>query len=256
MRGRLVPREALGEAEREAMLALLAAHFHGVTPERFAADLAEKNWVLLLEEEGLEEEGRLRGFSTLQIYETAAPDGEPVTVVYSGDTLVERGAWGTAALPKSWIAAVRALRERHPQGRLWWLLLTSGFRTYRFLPVFWREFWPRHDYGDPAAMPPGMAALRDHLARERFGPLWDAAAGIVRFPQPQILREGLDEVPEGRLADPHVAFFLARNPGWSQGDELVCLTELAEGNLTPAGQRMWRAKPCESAPQSLSLPQP
>jgi hypothetical protein len=229
--GRLVAREELTAAEQDALFALLSAHFQGVTRERFAADLAEKNWILLLEEDG-----RLRGFSTLRIYETAGPEGEPLTVVYSGDTIVEQGAWATAALPKSWIAAVRALRERHPRGRLLWLLLTSGFRTYRFLPVFWRDFWPRPE----GATPPEMPALLDHLARERFGPLFDAAAGVVRFPQPQILREGLDAIPQGRLADPHVAFFLKRNPGWARGDELVCLTELTEANLTPAGRRMWR----------------
>jgi hypothetical protein len=229
--GRLVPPEELTPGEKEALLALLTAHFQGVTRDRFAADLAEKNWILLLEEDG-----RLRGFSTLRIYETAGPGGEPLTVVYSGDTIVEQGAWATAALPKSWIAAVRALRERHPRGRLLWLLLTSGFRTYRFLPVFWREFWPRPDSETPAE----VRALRDHLARERFGPLFDAAAGVVRFPQPQVLREGLDAIPKGRLADPHVAFFLEQNPGWEQGDELVCLTELTEDNLTPAGRRMWR----------------
>jgi hypothetical protein len=229
--GRLVAREELTPVEEDALFALLSAHFQGVTRERFTADLGEKNWILLLEENG-----RLRGFSTLRIYETVGPGGEPLTVVYSGDTIVEQGAWSTAALPKSWIAAIRALRERHPHGRLQWLLLTSGFRTYRFLPVFWRDFWPR-----PGAETPQEAhALIDHLARERFGPLFDAAAGVVRFPEPQVLREGLDAIPQGRLADPHVAFFLERNPGWSQGDELVCLTELTEGNLTPAGRRMWR----------------
>jgi hypothetical protein len=226
VRGRLVPRESLTDTERQAMLALLAAHFQGVTPERFAADLEEKNWVLLLEDEG-----GLRGFSTLHIYETAG-----LTVVYSGDTIVERGAWATAALPKCWIAAVRALRERHPRGPLYWLLLTSGYRTYRFLPVFWREFWPHHG----AATPPDIAKLIDFLANQRFGPFYLKEKSIVRFAEPQVLREGLDDVPKGRLADPHVAFFLERNPSWVQGDELVCLTELSEANLTPAGRRMWR----------------
>lgn len=234
MRSRLVRREDLTAAERDAMLSLLDTHFLGVTPERFASDLAEKNWVLLLEEDG-----RLQGFSTLLIYETVPPGGEPVTVVYSGDTIVERGAWSTAALPRSWIAAVRTLRERHPRGSLWWLLLTSGFRTYRFLPVFWREFWPRHD----ATTPPEVQALGDFLAKERFGSLYLPDRGIVRFPEPQVLREGFDEVPEGRLADPHVAFFLETNPGWVRGDELVCLTEIAAGNLTAAGRRMWGAGP-------------
>jgi hypothetical protein len=229
--GRLVPREELTAGEQEALFALLSAHFQGVSRQRFAADLAEKNWILLLEEAG-----RLRGFSTLRIYETDGPGGEPLTVIYSGDTIVEQGAWATAALPKSWIAAARALRERHRRGRFLWLLLTSGFRTYRFLPVFWRDFRPRPG----TETPPEIRALLDHLARERFGTLFDAAAGVVRFPEPQVLRAGLDAIPEGRLADPHVAFFLAQNPGWTQGDELVCLTELAESNLTPAGRRMWR----------------
>lgn len=234
MNSRLVHREDLTAAERESMYALLDAHFLGVTPERFERDLADKTWALLLEEEG-----HLRGFSTLHLWETTPPGEPPCTVVYSGDTIVERGAWGSAALPRSWIAAVRKLREHHPQGRLWWLLLTSGFRTYRFLPVFWRDFWPRYDTGTP----PDAQARMSFLARERLGDLYLEDRGIVRFPEPQKLREGLDDVPPGRLGDPHITFFLERNPGWREGDELVCLTEIAEGNLTEAGRRMWRSLP-------------
>jgi hypothetical protein len=229
--GRLVRRGDLTADERARMLALLQDHFAGVTAERFARDLAEKTWALLLEDET-----GLRGFSTLLLWEATPPGEEPCTVVYSGDTIVERGAWGSAALPRSWIAAVRQLREHHPRGRLWWLLLTSGFRTYRFLPVFWKAFWPRFDAETPAA----DRARLSFLARERLGDAYREKEGVVRFPEPQRLREGLDDVPEGRLADPHIAFFLERNPGWREGDELACLTEIAEENLTRAGWRMWR----------------
>ena len=49
---------------------------------------------------------------------------------------------------------------------------------------------------------------------------------------------GEDQAPERLQSDPHVAFFAARNPGHERGDELVCLCELGDDNLTPAGRRM------------------
>lgn len=233
--GRLVARADLTAAELSAMHGLLAAHFDGVTPAAFGRDLAEKNWVVLVERAG-----RLVGFTTLLAYETTAdgagPGGEPglVSVVYSGDTIVAPEAWNTAALPRAWIEAVAALRPRYPRGPYVWLLITSGFRTYRFLPLFWRDFSPRHD----AATSPARKRLTDRLAAERFGARYDPAAGVVRLADPQRLRGPLAGIPAGRTADPHVAFFAARNPGHADGDELVCLTELTPTNLTPAGRRM------------------
>lgn len=224
----LVARPALTSAQREAMFRLLDAHFTGVTRGQFRRDLAEKNWVLLLARGG-----RLVGFTTLLAYETKFA-GEPLAVIYSGDTIVAPEAWGGTTLPRAWIAAVNEIRAALAPARCVWLLLTSGFRTYRFLPVFWREFWPCAG----ARTPPDQQRLLEQLARERFGAQFDMASGVVRFAQPQRLREGLKEVPAGRATDPHIAFFLERNPGHALGDELVCLTELAPENLTAAGRRM------------------
>ena len=208
---------------------LLDDHFAGVSAEHFEADLAEKNWVILLHDD----EGTLSGFSTLLVYETSF-HGEPVSVVYSGDTIVRPDAWGTSALPRTWIASINQLRDRYPRGKYYWLLITSGFRTYRFLPLFWKIFFPRFD----AETSQATRTLRDHLARERFGARYDPVTGVVRFERPQVLRPAIAGIPEGRLDDPHVAFFSNANPGHVRGDELVCVTELDESNLTPAGRRM------------------
>jgi hypothetical protein len=102
--------------------------------------------------------------------------------------------------------------------------------------VFWREFWPRHD----TELPVDVLTLMRELAGARFGAAYDAAAGVVRFEAPQRLRAHLAAVPEGKANDPHVRFFLDRNPGHVNGDELVCLTELSDANLTAAGARMIR----------------
>lgn len=222
----LLPREALTSAQRDEMFALLAQHFDGVTRAQFERDLAEKNWVV-----EIRRDGRLLGFSTLLVTADCF-DGRALTAIYSGDTIVAPEAWGSPALARTWIAAVNHLRTAFPDRPCYWLLLTSGFRTYRFLPVFWREFFPRNEGGLE------LRALVEHLARARYGAGFDADAGMVRFAEPQKLRGALGEVQPGRAADADVAFFLARNPGHAEGDELVCLTEISEANLTAAGRRM------------------
>lgn len=227
--GRLVAREELTPDTIEAMLALLSSHFTGVDDATFYADLAEKNAVILLEDLA----GGLRGFSTLAVYPSQAV-GRPVMVVYSGDTIVERAWWGSPVLARAWIRSVRRLVPASAE--VYWLLLTSGFRTYRFLPVFFRAFHPSVDRETPTA----ERALLDAIAGERFGARYDAATGLVRLSRPQVLADQLLEVPDGRGVDPHVRYFLERNPGFVDGDELACLTRIHDENLTAAGRRMAR----------------
>ena len=228
--GRVVTRSALTTANREAMFDLLRMHFAGVDRETFAADLDEKNFAILLEEES----GALRGFSTLLVYRSAArPD---ITVVYSGDTIVERGWWGSPALPLTWLRAVRSITPQYVGREVWWLLLTSGFRTYRFLPVFFRRFSPRDDEEGAGS----DSDLLESLASERFGDRYDSRTGIVRLAKPQTLVPELLEMREGRTADPNIAFFLQRNPGFVRGDELACLAQIDEANLTAAAKRIAR----------------
>lgn len=224
----LVARAGLSSHQRDQMFHLLTRHFVGVTREQFERDLAEKDWVVEIR---LDE--RLVGFTTLRVTQSHF-DAAAITAIYSGDTIVSPEAWGTPALARAWIAAVNRIRATFPRQRCFWLLLTSGFRTYRFLPVFWREFYPRFDRPTPAP----MHTLLAQLARENYGPQYDPAVGVVRFLHPQQLRGPLAVVPDGRDHNPHVAFFLARNPGHAGGDELVCVTEICEANLTPAGRRM------------------
>ena len=92
-----------------------------------------------------------------------------------------------------------------------------------------------------AETPADVKALIDALALDLRDDRYEPSTGIVRRKRPQVLRAELRGIPERRMRDRHVAFFAETNPGHEQGDELVCLTELEEENLTPAGQRMWEA---------------
>ena len=224
---RSIPRASLGGAERNAMYAVFRRNFDGIRREWFYRDLDEKNHVILLERT----DGQLIGFSTLLLYDTEYR-GERFNVVYSGDTIVDRDAWDSSTLPRAWIKTVLDLKQ--DAARLVWLLIVSGFRTYRFLPVFFKHFFPSHDN----SATPETLGLMDKLAHERFGSFYDPNRKIVRFPHPQRLRSDLAAIPPGRRRNSHVAHFERLNPGHAQGDELVCVTEIDEGNLTHAGKRM------------------
>ncbi|MGL5065566.1 MAG: hypothetical protein ACRC62_36820 [Microcoleus sp.] len=229
----LLPVRELEASDRAAMYALLENHFQGITWEVFQSDLERKNWVLLLKDETSH---TLKGFTTLMFCQTRFA-GEKISIVYSGDTIVDPSAWSSTALPRNWIAAIDFLHQKYPDNKLYWLLICSGFRTYRFLPTFWQEFYPRYD----AATPDRTANLMANLVREYYGNFYQETLGIVRFPHPQILGDKLIEIPTGRQTNPHIQFFEKKNPGYRLGDELVCFTEIRYDNLTRAGKRMWQA---------------
>jgi hypothetical protein len=232
LQGQSFPRAELSLTEVEQMYNLFREHYDHTSPALFERDLADKNWVILLREPA---SGALQGFSTLAFYSSTI-EGRPVGVVYSGDTIIRPAFWGTPELPRAWIKTVMHQAAGLPQP-CYWLLISSGYKTYRFLTVFFREFYPRYD----GPTPPQVQRLIDHLAGERFGSDYCAEAGIVRFAVGATpLRDGLAGIDERRLKDPHVAFFIEHNPSHMQGDELVCLTRLDPTNFTAAGRRMAR----------------
>ncbi len=231
MKNRLVRRDELTPDDADAMFLLLDKHFKGAKREVFEEDLINKNWIILLYGE---DDNQLQGFSTLLLYNTEFEE-DKISVVYSGDTIVDPSAWSSSALARSWVTAVKQLRTRYSEGKLYWLLISGGYRTYRFLPVFGRDFYPRYEMETPDK----ISRLIHFLAKSRFGESYNKALGIVRFPHPHVLREGLHGIPPERLQDPHINFFQQQNPEHIYGDELVCLTEISEENLTAAGKRLW-----------------
>ena len=228
--GKALPRDSLTAHDITEMYDVFHDHFDNTSAEIFRRDLDSKNWVILLRDAASK---AIQGFSTLACYETLIRD-EKVGVVYSGDTIIRPAYWGTSTLPRTWIRTVLEIGEQLPKP-LYWLLISSGYKTYRFLSVFFVEFYPRFD----RPTPPQVQEIVHHLAGERFGPDYDPGSGIVRFSEGATpLREGVAQVNDRRLKNPHTAFFVAKNPGHAQGDELVCLTHICLDNLSAAGRRM------------------
>lgn len=220
-RSDVVSREALTRRDRDEMFALYTRYFATSDRMTFERDLAEKEWVILLRDS----DGTVDGFSTLMRMEVAG-----ASVFFSGDTIVARHRWGTYDLPRLWGRHVFATAGENA----YWFLISSGFRTYRYLPLFFRRFHPVFDRDTP----PEMKALLDRVAVAKFGDAYDAQSGVIRLATPSPLRAGVSD-PSPRVdRDPHVRFFVNANPGHEEGDELACLVPIDPANLTPAGLRM------------------
>jgi len=252
---RLVNVEEVTPFERDEMFALMDDHYANVRRSLFEADLAEKRWVIRINDPAT---GRLCGFSTQTVLsaqvsgfekgsdplnlggQTPFRNGRPVKALFSGDTIIQRDCWGDRALSHVWGRLALALIDAHPGEELYWFLISQGYKTYRFLPVFFHEFYPRHDVPTPS----WAQAVLDALAHSRYPGQYDAASGIIRAtPLQYQLRAGLADVTSERLRDPHVRFFNAQNPGHGRGDELCCLAPLTRENFTPAAYRVIGPEP-------------
>ena len=222
---------ALPPGVGDDMYRLFSRYYEGISRERFAADLSAKDTVILVFDED-----RICGFSTIAVL-SLEHRGAPVRVVFSGDTIMDRPYWGTQVFAFAWIRQIGRIAAEAQEVPLYWLLTVKGHRTYRYLPAFGLRFVP--DWR--GAPDPVLEDLKDEVAARYFGAAYRRDSGIVRH-----------ECSLGHLAPewaavsarearrPDVRYFLERNPGYAEGDELVCLCELTPGNMRPLTRRLFQ----------------
>jgi hypothetical protein len=221
--------------EEEQLFQLHARFFQNLDQDVFHADLREKDWVITVSD-GQD----LVAFSTIRLYSETA-DGRSVRILFSGDTIVHPEYWSRNLLVPPFGAFLARLMEERSGEEIYWFLITKGYRTFMFLPVFFRQFVPALENEAPQ----GWKRILDTVARRRFPDCYDPCTGIVSHcGQRDFLVPELMEVPESRRDGRWVRFFLERNPGYVRGDELCCLTLISRGNIRPLGLRMLEFKDC------------
>lgn len=219
----------VSEADKEAMFLLHASYFSNVRRDTFHADMNAKDWVIILRSGG-----SIVGFSTQQVLRLPV-DGIDRMFLFSGDTIIDREHWQDSTLAGCFGHVMLKLMVEHADTPLHWFLISKGYRTYRFLPVFFNRFYPAFD----RPTPPDCAALIRAVADHKFGDAYDVQAGLVRAKgEKDRLKPEMCHVPLSRRNDPHVRFFLERNPGYADGDELACIAEISRENLNKLAWRV------------------
>ncbi|MDB4893312.1 MAG: hypothetical protein JWL61_5167 [Gemmatimonadetes bacterium] len=226
---------SLDASTRAAAFTLFRATYENACRDRFDHDLAEKQHIILLYDSVTD---ALKGFSTVLVREIATPSGA-ATVVFSGDTVIDREYWGQKQLQLAFARLLVTLKLRAPWRPLYWFLVSKGYRTYLLLANSFPLSVPRVGVSDDNT----LRSVLDDLAAERFGEQYDRERGVVRYATPhERVRDGVAPVTTAALRSAHVRFFVERNGEHADGVELACLADVRLGDLARAVARIAKVK--------------
>ncbi len=237
----LVLTKNLIESEREVMYALMQACYIGMTIESFVSDLAWKDLVILLRDKNND----IYGFSTVA-YNPKGCGTKEYNVVFSGDTIIDPAYWGSLALTQGFRQVLGGLKGSCMDKPLYWFLISKGYRTYLYLPLYFRKFYPTVD----KEREEDLSRVVDSCARILFPEAWKSQKGLVQFSEPKDrLKSDLGDPRQGKIDNPHIRFFLEKNSGYLRGDELVCMARVETENWLRPDPRFF--EPSQAQPSSL-----
>jgi len=221
--------EGLLDDTIEAMVSLYLENFDGSSEVIFRSDLADKDEAILLFCDEC-----LVGFTTLKVFEVTWCS-RSVRIVYSGDTIVSPLHWGQQELAFAWISRIGQIKHNAPALPLFWFLLVKGHRTFKYLSVFGKSFFPHW-----LAHRDDLKSLADQLASAKFGADYDPGTGVVKFPTSRgHLKAAIARASPEEMTKAATQFFFLKNPGYRIGHELVCICELELFNMKPLAGRIF-----------------
>jgi hypothetical protein len=225
----IVKPEEINSEKRMEMFQLMDFHYSNTIHDVFINDLNGKTDVIMLSDG---KSGELVGFSTQKIFPYRIGE-KVIMVLFSGDTIIRKDYWGSLQLSIAFGKLMVDSILKHPDKEFYWMLISKGVRTFKFLPVYFIEYFPRYGTVTPAP----VKLIMDTLASDMYPSQYDQENRVIRaLPEGQYLREEFQQSNQTGNADLNIFFTL--NPGYVHGDELVCLTQLSFDNLRPFIKRV------------------
>lgn len=230
----ILPVPQLSDDQKVQMRGLMDRYYANVSPQDFSRDLHKKDWVVLATSGG-----GVVGFSTQALWDIKMGD-QSVRVVFSGDTIVEEVHRNSVGVPFGVARLLGSLYRKQPDEPLYWLLTSKGYKTYRALRVFFKQYFPAQDL-EPTLK---EQMILERILCSRFNGHLDRDNWVLRAEsRQQRLRPRFARIEKAKARHPDVVYFLERNPGYALGDELVCLAQFDPANVH---RRIWRklVEPC------------
>jgi hypothetical protein len=188
------------------------------------------------------DDGRLLGIGAVEMFDLTDA-GQIITVIHAGNAAFTDETRGQGYVQRIGFRYFLRAKRRHPRRPVYVAFTTFSWRSYLSLSRNFRCFWPRHGT-QPPDRETGLLAL---LGPRLLGTRYDPAAGVGRNLDRR-LRPDIAAIPHRLADDPDVAYFAARNAGYTSGDVMLCLAPLSLSNWWSAAYRILRRRFRRRAP--------
>lgn len=235
LKGELLNIKDLSIKIRSELFQLYSTYFENALYNVFMDDLNEKDWIIILKES---ETKKIKGFSTQMLMQQNI-DSKIYKALFSGDTIIEKNYWGETELMRVWGKLAIYLIEKYPNDNLYWFLISMGYKTYRFLPLFFKSYYP--SYNDYSTN--NLKDILDRFAFAKFPKEYSPLKGIINLNGTSVfLKKGVADISDNLLKNKHIQFFIKKNPYYYKGDELACITRLSKDNFTIQAMKIINSK--------------
>ena len=214
----------LTQSSIERMYCIMEQNYSSISFPSFKNDLKNKQFIGLLKDIG----NQIQGFTTYAINPFGLGNSE-YNILFSGDTIISPPYWGSQELAKVWCTTVGGLISGIPEKQWYWFLLSKGHRTYLYLPLFFKKYYPAVNKSEQADLFPIINKCADAM----YGSNWKPKKKVITFDKShgELKKIHAETTLKKVKSNVHIDFFLRRNPGFENGDELTCMTELSIDNM-------------------------
>lgn len=179
-------------------------------------------------------------------------EGKTRVMLFTTDVYIDPTHQGQSLIQRSGLMSYLRAKRRFPLAPIYWLFEAASPVAYMLLTRNFKDYWPHHD----RPLLPGQHELRMTAIQAVFGPDHANEHGIVTNPTRILVWKSDAAFRTGKELDPAYAYYEAINPGWPDGEGVVCVCPLTMGNFVAmamnAGRRMTRVRARTSARSALA----
>lgn len=222
-KNQLIRKTDLLEQDITEMYQLMDSFYDNINPKEFLRTLAKKDYVFLVRGPY----GAIKAFTTMQLF--TIPGSKPKAQgILVGDIITHQNfLWERNLI---WEALVRFERIPSKYMERYVFLTCEDYWTYQVFKDSFYRFYPSEEQDTPIYIKKIMNSFGEYY----FNGEYEVVNGIIKhrcFPRKmkedrRKMRE--DAMGKDALNEGGNAYFLLRNPGYADGDGLVCIAELAE----------------------------